>query len=84
VRNIKRITAGAAGFAAGFLGAYFFLGTIWTHLFVRPENVTALDFYLVIALSASAGIVVALGAAKLATGTSTQASQASAGRVAHA
>jgi hypothetical protein len=83
VRNIKRIAAGAVGFGAGFVGAYFFLAAIWTHLFVRPENVTATDFYLVIALSASAGIVVALGAANLATGHGAT-SSASANRVAHA
>jgi hypothetical protein len=83
VRNIKRIAAGAAGFAAGFVGTYLFLATIWTHLFVKPDHVTALDFYLVVALSASAGIVVALGAAKLATGHGVT-SSASANRVAHA
>jgi divalent metal cation (Fe/Co/Zn/Cd) transporter len=44
-----------AAFALGFVGAYLFLAAIWTHVFVRPENVTATDFYLVVALAALAG-----------------------------
>jgi hypothetical protein len=83
MRNVKRMGAGAAGFVAGFLGAYFFLAAIWTHVFVRPDNVTATDFYLCVALSASAGIVVALGAAKLISGRNAT-NSASASRVAHA
>ncbi len=39
-------------FALGFVGAYWTLAMVWTHVVTRPENVTATDFYLVVALAA--------------------------------
>jgi hypothetical protein len=52
-------------FAVGFVGGYLFLAKIWTHVFTRPENVTATDFYLVVALASLAGIVAATASVKL-------------------
>jgi len=45
------------GLLAGCIGMYFALSISWTHLFVRPDRVTAVDFYTVIALSIFTGLV---------------------------
>jgi hypothetical protein len=58
------VVSGLLSFALGFLGAFLFLGRIWTHVFTRPDNVTAFDFYAVVTLAAVAGIVLAVGAVK--------------------
>ncbi len=50
---------GVGSFAIASVGTYLFLAKIWTHVFVRPENVTATDFYLVVTLAAIAGIAIA-------------------------
>jgi hypothetical protein len=65
VRNAKLFLVGVVAWAIAFVGTYLFLGTIWTHVFVKPENVTATDFYLVVALSAISGAAVASIAVRL-------------------
>jgi divalent metal cation (Fe/Co/Zn/Cd) transporter len=55
VQKAKLFFVALAAFAVGFVGAYWTLAMVWTHVFTRPENVTATDFYLVVALAAIAG-----------------------------
>jgi hypothetical protein len=65
MQNVKLGIGALVGFAVGFVGGYLFLAKIWTHVFTRPENVTATDFYLVVALASLAGIVAATASVKL-------------------
>jgi len=65
VQKLKMAVCGMGSFALAFAGTYLFLAKIWTHVFARPENVTATDFYLVVALSAIAGIAIAILAVRV-------------------
>lgn len=65
VQKLKLGIGALVSFAVGLVGGYLFLAEIWTHVFTRPENVTATDFYLVVALATLAGIVAAALSVKL-------------------
>ncbi len=65
MQKLKLGIGALVSFAVGQVGGYLFLAKIWTHLFTRPENVTATDFYLVVGLATLAGIVVATLSVKL-------------------
>jgi H+/Cl- antiporter ClcA len=54
---------GIVGLVAGCVASYLFLGAIWTHVFVKPENATSTDFYTVVILALITGVFV--GAAAL-------------------
>lgn len=55
MQKAKLFIVALAAFALGFVAAYWALAMVWTHVFTRPENVTATDFYLVVALAAISG-----------------------------
>jgi hypothetical protein len=65
VQKLKLGIGAVVGFAVGLVGGYLFLAKIWTHVFTRPENVTAVDFYTVAGLAALAGIVLAVASVKV-------------------
>ena len=73
VHKLKLGIGAVVGFAVGLVGGYLFLGRIWTHVFTRPENVTATDFYLVVGLATLAGIVAATLSVKVLARKSTAA-----------
>lgn len=58
------VISGIVSFALGFFGAFLLVGRIWTHVFTRPDTVTAFDFYAVVAIAAAAGIVLGAAAVK--------------------
>jgi hypothetical protein len=49
---------GVVGLVIGCVGVYFPLSTMWEHVIVKPENVTATDGLTVIILSVIAGVFV--------------------------
>jgi hypothetical protein len=65
MQKIKQAIGALVSFVVGFVGGYWFLAKIWTHVFTRPENVTAVDFYTVVGLATLAGIVLAVASVKL-------------------
>lgn len=73
MHKLKLGIGAVVGFAVGLVGGYLFLGRIWTHVFTRPENVTATDFYLVVGLATLAGIVAATLSVKVLARKSTAA-----------
>jgi hypothetical protein len=65
VQKLKLGLGALVSFAVGFVGGYLFLAKIWTHVFTTPENVTATDFYMVVALATLAGIAAAAASVKV-------------------
>jgi hypothetical protein len=65
MQKLKLGIGALVSFAVGMVGGYLFLAKIWTHVFTRPENVTAVDFYTVVGLATLAGIVLAVASVKL-------------------
>jgi hypothetical protein len=65
MQKLKLGIGALLSFAVGLVGGYLFLAKIWTHVFTRPESVTATDFYLVVGLATLAGIAAAALSVKL-------------------
>ena len=58
-RVVVSATLALGGLAAGFMATYYVLSNAWTHLFVRPEQVTVRDIYVALTLSVIAGLIAA-------------------------
>jgi hypothetical protein len=51
------VVSALIGLVAGCIIAYFALALFWTHVIVRPENVTARDSWIVYSLSLIIGVI---------------------------
>ena len=57
LKKVVPVVSALIGLVAGCVIAYFALALLWTHLIVRPENVTARDSMIVYTLSLIIGVI---------------------------
>jgi len=57
LRKVIPVVSALIGLVAGCVIAYFALALFWTHVIIRPENVTARDSWIVVILSLVIGVI---------------------------